>query len=60
MARGRKPIYTTYEELREAQRRKNEKYYNEHREELKDKMKAYYHRKKTEKDNQSVYPYIPP
>ena len=52
MARGRKPIYTTYEELREAQRRKNEKYYNEHREELKDKMKAYYHRKKAEKDDQ--------
>ena len=52
MARGRKPIYTTYEELREAQRRKNEKYYNAHKQELKDKMKDYYYRKKAEKDNQ--------
>ena len=52
MARGRKPVYTTYEQLREAQRRKNEKDYNAHKEELKDKMKAYYHRKKAEKDNQ--------
>ena len=52
MARGRKPIYTTYEELREAQRRKNEKYYNEHKEELREKMKEYYHKRKAEKDNQ--------
>ena len=52
MARGRKPIYTTYEELREAQRRKNEKYYNEHKEELKNKMREYYYRKKAENENQ--------
>ena len=51
-SRGRKPIYTTYEELREAQRRKNEKYYNQHKEELKNKMREYYHRKKAEKDDQ--------
>ena len=51
MARGRKPVYTTYEELREAQRRKNEKYYNQNKEELKNKMREYYHRKKAEKDN---------
>ena len=52
MARGRKPVSTTYDELRDAQRRKNEKYYNQHKEELKQKMRAYYHRKKAEKDNQ--------
>ena len=52
MARGRKPIYTTYEELREAQRRKNEKYYNQHKDQLKEKMKEYYYKKKLEKDNQ--------
>ena len=50
--RGRKPVYTTYQELREAQRRKNEKYYNQHKEALKEKMREYYHRKKAEKDNQ--------
>ena len=48
MPRGRKPIYTTYEELRDAQRRKNEKYYNEHKQELKEKMREYYYRKKAE------------
>ena len=52
LGRGRKPVYTTYEQLREAQRIKNEKYYNAHKEELKDKMKEYYHRKKAEKENQ--------
>ena len=52
MARGRKPIYTTYEELRDAQRRKNEKYYNTHKEALKEKMKEYYYRKKAEKDTE--------
>ena len=50
--RGRKPIYTTYEELREAQRKKNEKYYNAHKQELKEKMKKYYYKKKLEKNNQ--------
>ena len=51
--RGRKPVYTTYEELREAQRRKNEKYYNQHKQELKEKMREYYYKKKKlEKDNQ--------
>ena len=52
MARGRKPIYTTYEELRDAQRRKNERYYNAHKDQLKEKMKEYYYKKKLEKDNQ--------
>lgn len=52
MGRGRKPVYTTYEQLREAQRRKNEKYYNAHKEELKNKMKQYYYKKKAEKNNQ--------
>ena len=52
MARGRKPIYTTYEELREAQRRKNEKYYNQHKEALKEKMRERYYRKKAEKDTE--------
>lgn len=52
MGRGRKPVYTTYEELREAQRRKNEKYYNTHKQELKEKMREYYYRKKAEKNNQ--------
>ena len=52
MARGRKPVYTTYEELKEDQRRKNEKYYNQHKQELKNKMREYYYKKKAEKDNQ--------
>ena len=51
MARGRKPIYTTSEELRDAQRRKNERYYNAHKQELKEKMREYYYKKKAEKDN---------
>ena len=49
--RGRKPVYTTYEELRDAQRRKNEKYYNQNKEALKEKMRERYHKKKAEKDN---------